>query len=117
MKIDEMFPSRFLKESDLDGREVPVIIVSVEMDDLQVVGTSKTKRAPVVTLKSTKTGKELDKSLVLNKTNALAIATMYGNDTAAWVGKTIVLRPAQDRFQGKLVPCIRIRTREPGEEG
>lgn len=118
MRVELMYPSKYLKEVDLAGKEVPVVIDRVAVEELHVLGTSKTEKRPVLYLRSSKTGQKLDKSLVMNKTNAMAIASLYGMETDAWVGKTIVLRPAQDRFQGKLVPCIRIKTdREPGEDG
>lgn len=123
MRVELMFPSKYLKEADLQGRKVRVTIAKVQIDELQMTGGHKEKK-PVVYLK----GKE--KMLVLNKTNALAIASMYGMDTDAWVDKAIVLRPAQDRFQGKMVACIRIDVdganvgqakgedpREPGADG
>lgn len=117
MRVELMFPSKYLKEADLQGRKVKVTIAKVQIDELQMTGGHKEKK-PVVYLQ----GKE--KMLVLNKTNALAIASLYGNDTDAWVGKQIVLRPAKDRFQGNMVACIRIDVdgakaepaREPGDE-
>ena len=52
-------------------------------------------------------GKE--KGIVLNKTNATAIATIYGDDTDDWTGGEIILYSAWVDFQGKQVEAIRIR--------
>ncbi len=49
------------------------------------------------------------KGLVLNKTNAQAIAEDYGDDTEAWTGREIVLFIQKVTFQGKLTPAIRVR--------
>ncbi len=49
------------------------------------------------------------KGLVLNKTNATAIAEDYGDDTEAWTDREIVLFIQKVTFQGKLMPAIRVR--------
>ncbi len=49
------------------------------------------------------------KGLVLNKTNATAIAEDYGDNTEAWPGRDIVLFIQKVTFQGKLMPAIRVR--------
>jgi hypothetical protein len=46
---------------------------------------------------------------VLNKTNADVIAYTFGDDTDHWVGRKIVLFATRTQFQGKLVPCVRVR--------
>jgi hypothetical protein len=55
-----------------------------------------------------------DKGLVLNKTNANAISMMYGPETGNWTGQTISIYPTETEFQGKIVPCIRIKA--PGNQ-
>lgn len=52
---------------------------------------------------------ELDKSLVLNKTNADMIGDLYGKDTDGWFGKQIMLFTAPVDYQGKKVQAIRVR--------
>lgn len=97
MDINAAFPSTYLKAADLQGRNVPVIIEYVEMEDIG--GDHK----PVIHFK----GKE--RGLVLNKTNASTIAQMHGSDTDGWAGKSITLFASQTDFQGRSVPCIRVR--------
>ena len=96
MKVGQMFPSKYLKVADLDGKPVTVTMKSVAMEDL--FGDTK----PVVKLQGTQ------KELVLNVTNANQIAELYGDDSADWGGKKITLVPATTMFQGKKTPCIRI---------
>ena len=50
-----------------------------------------------------------DKALVLNKTNAKAIAALYGKKVSAWTGKRIVLVPAMVDFKGDTVEAIRVK--------
>lgn len=101
MDINGAFPSDHLKAADLQGREVTVTISHVDMKDIG--GDAK----PVVYF----IGKE--KGLVLNKTNANAIASMYGYETDMWPDAKIILFPSQTDFQGKIVPCIRVKLGAP----
>jgi hypothetical protein len=52
---------------------------------------------------------ELDKGLVLNKTNADTIGDLYGRNTDHWTGKQILLFTAPVDYQGKKVQAIRVR--------
>jgi hypothetical protein len=97
MKISETFPSKYLKASDLQGRDVKVVMQHVEMeklgDDLK----------PILYFK----GK--DKGLCLNKTNSNTIADAYGDDTDDWGDQPLVLFSVMVDFQGKVGPAIRVR--------
>lgn len=97
MLISEAFPSKYLKHADLKGHEVTLTMERVENEELG----DETK--PVLFFE----GK--GKGLVLNRTNATAIAKAYGNDTKEWRGKQIVLFPATTSMQGSVVDCIRLR--------
>ena len=97
MNINEVFPSKYLKAADLQGRQVTVKIRSAEQE---VMGDD---RKLVVYFE----GKE--KGFVCNKTNANNIAALYGPDTDNWVGSEITLFEAMVDFQGKTVPSIRVR--------
>ena len=60
--IDEFFPSRWLKPSDLGGKDVSVGIQRVTAEEFENEG--KTERKPVVYFNGA------EKGLILNKTNA-----------------------------------------------
>lgn len=97
MKVSEAFPSKFLKAEDLRGRKAEVKIKNVEMEK---IGDDY---KPVLYF----SGKE--KTLTLNKTNALMIAKIIGSDDMDdWIGQKIVLRPDVTTFQGKPTDCIRV---------
>jgi len=49
-----------------------------------------------------------EKGLILNKTNAMTIAGMYGSDTDGWIGKDIHLYQTKVDFAGQMVDAIRI---------
>jgi hypothetical protein len=123
-----MFDSEYLGAWDLVGKDVTVAINRVVAGT--VIGSSGRKaKKPIVYFE----GKE--KGLLINKTNAKTISTLYGNDTAAWAGKLITLFPTQTQFGSETMDCIRVRSaiphkasrpaavanataeREPGEDG
>lgn len=95
--INDAFPSKYLRAADLQGRTPTVTISEVKTE---TVGDDQ--RLVVYF-----TGK--DKGLVLNKTNANAIADILGDeDTDNWTDGRITLITAKVDFQGKRVPAIRI---------
>jgi hypothetical protein len=100
MRIDDAFPSKYIKCSDLQGRAAPVKIRDVQFE--MIGGDSGDRKAVLYFV-----GKE--KGLVLNKTNANVISDMYGYETDDWVGKPIELFPTKTDYAGKRVDAIRVR--------
>ena len=111
-----LFPSKYINEADLKERDVTVLIDRVERCSLKMTnGKSETKA--VLFMKSA-AGKPLGKALVLNKTNATAIASIHGNKVEAWRDKPITLFPTVCEAFGKPnTPCVRIRPKvgKPGD--
>lgn len=97
MDINNAFATKYLKASDLQGRDVTVKMGRVEQekvgDDMKLILYFQ--------------GKE--KGMVLNKTNANAIADSYGGETEDWYGQSITLFEQMVDFQGKRVPGLRVR--------
>ena len=97
MDIGSAFATKYLKASDLQGRDVTVKMGRVEQekigDDQKLILYFQ--------------GKE--KGMVLNKTNANSIADVYGGETNDWYGQTIILFEQMVDFQGKRVPGLRVR--------
>jgi hypothetical protein len=103
MTRDEVFPSKYLRAADLQGK---AYVATIE-------------RAPYETLKGLD-GKEnqkivlyfrgAEKSLPLNATNFDAVCDATGCfDTEDWPGQRIELYPTKTTMGGKSVDCIRIR--------
>ncbi len=101
MRISEAYPSKYLKAADLDGQDRTVNIRACIQEELGQGADMEVK--PVLYFDGGQKG------LVLNKTNAQAIAEDYGDDTEAWTGREIVLFIQKVTFQGKLTPAIRVR--------
>lgn len=96
-----MFDRKYVGAWDLEGREVTVRIARVAAETL--TNRQGSNKKPVVYFDGT------EKGFVLNKTNAAAIAAMYGNDTAKWVGKLITIYPTQVSFGRDMIDAIRVR--------
>lgn len=99
---ETLFPSTFLKASDLQGRGAVTVrierlsIEEIERDD------GPNERKPVLRFKGARKG------LVLNKTNAGRIAEIMGEDYTGWAGNEIQLHVEMTEFRGKRVPSIRV---------
>ena len=52
---------------------------------------------------------EVNKGLVLNKTNATSLAACLGDDTDEWEGQRVVLYPTEVNFSGRMVEAIRVK--------
>jgi hypothetical protein len=101
MDINTAFPSKYLKASDLMGRNAKVVIGRVEVE---MIGQD---RRAILYFQ----GKE--KGLVLNKTNANSIQDIWGPNTDVWEGKEITLYPTRVDYQGKRVDAIRVQVTPP----
>ena len=99
MNIEELYPSKYLKASDLKGHEATVEIENVAVETMGRDG----ERRPVASF----VGKK--KKLVLNKTNLRSIGTFLGPETASWPGNRIMIYPTTTDFAGKETACLRVK--------
>jgi hypothetical protein len=102
MHVDQLYPSRFLRSADLNGKPMRVTIDGLKREEIG--------GEPKVVLTFTN-----GTTLILNKTNAKSIAKAIGPETGTWRGKAIVLVPAQVDFRGDIVDAIRVRAASPQE--
>jgi len=102
MNIHESFPSRFLKPHDLGVHAPQVVIREVQSVATFLAGKKVTKLVVFFIGK--------DKGLLLNKTNAVAIAGLAGSpDTEAWRGCKIRIFATTTKFGDQVVPCVRVK--------
>ena len=100
-KLNDMFPSNYLKAVEIED-DLPVTIHSIKQEQ---IGDDE---------KFIVYFNELDKGLVLNKTNAETISQVVGSDdTDDWPGHSITLFVTTVTFQGKPTEAIRIKLRKP----
>lgn len=105
-----MFPSEYLSAVEFRGKEYTLTIKSVSKEDLQMKGGKKEKK-PVVFFMET------PKKLVLNKTNADSIASMYGTDALQWKGRRVTFYPTKVQCGRDVVDAIRTRETIPTPKG
>ena len=99
--IDEFFPSKYLKAADLAGGEFKISMKGIVVEELE--NDHGTESKPVLYFHGT------DKGLVLNKTNAHAIADSHGYNYTEWDDRQITLFEAMVDAFGKTVPAIRVK--------
>jgi hypothetical protein len=98
MKMSEAFPSRYLKATDIKGKELNLKISACEEEEVGE-GTK-----PVLYF----VGKE--KGVVLNRTNADILAEAYGDDTDGWKNKPVVLATHRVAYKGEMKDGFTFRT-------
>lgn len=114
MNIHQAFPSNYLKSSDLEGKPA---LMKMERVEIETLGQGRdAEQKPVLYFKSSSAGLDLNKGLVLNKTNTATISDLYGHETDDWNGKDIVIFETDVEFQGKRTPAIRIRAPKKSAE-
>jgi hypothetical protein len=91
-----LFPYKNLRSADLKGRPLRMTIAGLTRE--MVCDQQKA----IVTFTD-------GNKLILNKTNARALATILGDETGKWVGRDVILVPAVVNFRGDLVDAIRVR--------
>jgi hypothetical protein len=99
MKASDSFPSKYLKASNLNGREPTVIISGYELEKVGRQGELK----PVLFFR----GK--DKGLVLNKVNNETLILAYGDETTDWIDQPVTLFTVQTEFEGRPTTGIRVK--------
>src|SRR5262249_10648520 len=105
--IDDFYPSKFLRASDLKGKEITVTIDRVEAEEFEQDGVKRPK--PAVHFRNGGI-----KPLVCNKTNSSRLATALGDkDTDAWAGKQVRLYPDMEEFRGQVHEVVRVRRAPP----
>jgi len=57
------------------------------------------------------------RGLVLNRVNNRTIRGAFGDDTANWPGKIIILFPTMAEFRGTMKPALRVRIPPPKGNG
>ena len=92
MLISAAFASKYIKSNDLGGQRHKLQIMSVTIEEI-----ADGEQKPVMRFIGRKKG------MVLNKTNATALAAAFGDDTITWQGRSIELLAMPTMFQGKQV--------------
>lgn len=101
MDYRKLFNSKYFTAADIEGgeRKLTVKVVRREV----VANGGGEEECPIIHFS------DFDKPLVLNKTNARAIAAKLGNDCDAWAGQSVTFRKSVTTYKGEEVPCVRVK--------
>ncbi len=84
--VSELYPRLWLKPEDLKGKAVTVTIAKYAIEEFRQPN-GETRQALVLAFE------KASKRLICNKTQVLAIAAMFGENFADWLGRAITLAP------------------------
>ena len=101
MRTTDLFPSKWIKAEDLDSGPQAVAIRELVIEE---IGQGKQREPKGVLYFPPR-----PQGLVLNATNCRTIEDAYGTESDAWPGNSIELFSTETDFQGKRVPCVRVR--------
>lgn len=101
MKLNDLYPSNFLKKEDV---ATPVVATIKLVDQEEVNNEGGKELKPVMHFTA------LLKPMILNRGNGETIAALYGDDTDNWVGKPIeIYADPSVMFAGKRIGGVRVR--------
>jgi hypothetical protein len=107
-KRNEIFPSKYLKASDLAGKP---LVVEIERAPTETLGNgSDAEQKTVLYFRNGV------KPFPVNMTNWDAVAAIAGDDTDNWAGHRVELYPTTTEMKRKPVDCIRIRAPQQKEQ-
>jgi hypothetical protein len=106
---DEAFPSKWIKSTDIpEGKNLVLTITDV---DFEPVGQDREMKLVL------RFREQEDKGLVINKTNAETLRSLFGNDPNACIGQRIALFAQPVSFAGKMTIGVRIHPKQPPAPG
>lgn len=112
MKLNDMFPPKYVTGADLGGRSFVVTIARIQRESMRPNAQSPEVEKYVLYTVEGKRG------IVLGKPLALQIAQALGSDdTDDWCGKKVVIYPQPVTVAGVLRLAVRARAHYTSEEG
>jgi len=105
LTTEDLFPTRFIKSSDIGEEDIMLTMDELRIEELGDGDNSVDKPVLYFT--------EIQKGLVLNKTNCNTIEGMYGKILSEWQGKRITLYVTEVSYRGETHMGIRIRKDPP----
>lgn len=105
MNVNDLFPSKYLKAHDLSGKSYTLTIRAVTLENVGH-GAEQERKLAIGFEKATKL-------MLVNRTNAMIIASMYGPETDAWIGKAVIVYSARVKAFGAWHDALRIKETIP----
>ena len=108
--IDDFYPSRYIKAGDLEDGEEILTIDSVAPESMRNPQGGPDVEKPVVTFVG------VEKGLILNRTNANTISSLYGKNPDGWRGQAVTLYATTVEVAGETYDVVRVRPEAPAKE-
>lgn len=89
LTYDALFPGRFIKAGEMDGKAVTLTIKEVYLDHIEGEDGREKPQAVV-------TFSETPREWALNKTNGQCLKALFGEHVDGWLGKRVTLYPERD---------------------
>lgn len=105
MNVNDIFPSKYLKAHDLGGKAYTLTIRDVTLESVGH-GAEQERKLAIGFEKATK-------MMLLNRTNAMIIASLYGPETDHWRGKSVTVYSARVKAFGAWHDALRIKEQIP----
>ena len=103
LSFDELYPGTYIKAGEFGGKPVTLTIKAVTREMLSN-GSGGEEGAVIVAFEKT------DKLFVMNKTNAVCLRAMWGDDSGEWTGHRVTLHPVKDESGlSESGQCIRVK--------
>ncbi|MEI6449162.1 MAG: hypothetical protein WCP98_04330 [Actinomycetes bacterium] len=103
LSFDELYPGTYVKAGEFNGKPATLTIKSVSREMLSN-GTGGEEGAVIVAFA------ESEKLFVMNKTNAVCLRAMWGDDSGEWAGHKVTLHPIKDESGlSESGLCIRVK--------
>ena len=108
MKQNEMIPSKYLKQDDVDGDHLVTVVA------LKKTNVARDDEAP--DMEWVIQFAEFDKPMVLNTTNKRRLFKALGDDSDDWIdGKMILYVDPDVEYAGKITGGLRLRAAPPAK--
>ncbi len=108
MDIRTQFPTRFITAGDLNGKSFVLTIKAFTLEEMQSHDNQKVVK-PCLWFVGAQRG------MVLNRTNSMIVAQLYGYETDLWLGKSVEIYATKVRAFGSMQDALRIRERIPAQ--
>jgi len=103
LTFDELYPGKYVKAGDFKDKPATLTVKSVTRP---MMSDGSGGESPAVNMAF----EEIEKMLILNKTNAVCFRALWGDDSGDWVGHKITLHPVRDESgMSESGQCIRVK--------
>lgn len=89
LTYDALFPGRFIKAGEMDGKPATMTIKEVYLDHIEGEDGREKPQAVVAF-------QETPREMALNKTNGQCLKALFGPQVDDWIGKRVTLYPERD---------------------